>query len=164
MIATRSTAQNDEPSVLNTNVDEEHRKRTRKRAKILSLGESNPALSRDRGRCYRYTKEDKPAVIETKQLLLIMLDPLPSESSFVAQLCSNSVSEVYNELDGLPCHSYRVNFYSISFNTNLNCIILVDLYLCNVRSADSPSLSTMPRRVNPRAKSPLTWKSPVLSS
>jgi hypothetical protein len=27
-------------------------------AKNLSPGESNPALSRDRGRCYRYTRED----------------------------------------------------------------------------------------------------------
>ena len=27
--------------------------------KMLSPGESNPALSRDRGRCYRYTREDR---------------------------------------------------------------------------------------------------------
>jgi hypothetical protein len=30
----------------------------KKRAKFLSPGESNPALSRDRGRCYRYTRRD----------------------------------------------------------------------------------------------------------
>ncbi len=29
------------------------------RQKSLSPGESNPALSRDRGRCYRYTREDR---------------------------------------------------------------------------------------------------------
>jgi hypothetical protein len=31
---------------------------SQKRAKFLSPGESNPALSRDRGRCYRYTRRD----------------------------------------------------------------------------------------------------------
>ena len=34
--------------------------------KDLSLGESNPALSRDRGRCYRYTKEDLTTVLSDR--------------------------------------------------------------------------------------------------
>jgi hypothetical protein len=39
---------------------------TKNTQKKLSPGESNPALSRDRGRCYRYTRRDNSVVIRIK--------------------------------------------------------------------------------------------------